>query len=519
MSRKPRLYMLASALFISSLVATSLACAGSQPESPEDTRAPAVQDTAVPDEQEPAGSTTVGASTSELARAAVKIFALLEEGGNLYEVWVGSGSLISPDGLILTNGHVVDDRYDEYTYLGVGVTNQTDQPPELLYLAEITAVDYALDLAVIRIVSDLDGNPVDLNLPYVSVGDSDGVEIGDELRILGYPVIGGSTITFTEGVLSGFTSERGVPGRAWIKTDAQISGGNSGGMGVNDAGELIGVPTLAASGAETDSIVDCRPVADTNRDGYVDENDTCVPIGGFINGLRPVNLALPLIQAAQSGQQYAEGELPAETPAGGFDLTDSAFYGLQFSNGVTEDDRPTQLVDNLAAGATDLCAFWDYEGMADGMSWSAYWFVNGELSEGGSLIDQTWDGGGSGNWWVCTSNDEGLTDGLYELVLEVEAESFASGAIFVGGDRSPVTFSLENGSSLRVCYVRISPTEAQNWGGDRLGSEEMIDPGTTREFQLVTGNYDLQLLNCDLEVLLEEYGLDVSADFTYTVTD
>jgi serine protease Do len=519
MRRNSRIRDLAVALFVSSVLMVTLACGGSQPERPEATQAPPIQATAVLDEPGPDESDSVENSTADLARAAVKIFALLEQDGSLYEVWVGSGSLISPDGLILTNGHVVDDRYDEYTYLGVGVTDRTDQPPELLYLAEISAVDYALDLAVIRIVTDLDGNPVDLNLPFVSIGDSDQVEIGDELRILGYPVIGGSTITFTEGVLSGFTSERGVPGRAWIKTDAQISGGNSGGMGVNDAGELVGVPTLAASGAETDSIVDCRPVADTNRDGYVDENDTCVPIGGFINGLRPVNLAQPLIEAAMSGQQYAAGEEPAGAPPGGFDLTDTAFYGLQFASGVTQDDRPTQLVDSLATGATDLCAFWDYEGMADGMSWSAYWFVDGELSEGGSLVDQTWDGGASGNWWVCTYNDEGLTDGLYELVLEVEAESFASGAIYVGGNRSPVTFELLNQSSLTVCFVRISPSQAQNWGGDRLGSEEVINPGATRSFQLVTGNYDLQLLNCDLEILLEEYELDVSSDFTYTVTD
>lgn len=505
-------------LFMGSLVVASLACLGPAPATPTATQPPAAQPTQIPEGGDQAGE-SVGNSTAELAQAAVKIFALLEEGGSLYEVWVGSGSVISPDGLILTNGHVVDDRYGEYSHLGVGLTNQSDSPPELLYLAQISAVDYDLDLAVIRVVSDLDGNPVSVDLPYVPLGDSDAIEIGDSLRILGYPVIGGSTITFTEGVLSGFTSERGVPGRAWIKTDAQISGGNSGGMGVNADGELIGVPTLAASGAETDRIVDCRPVADTNRDGFVDENDTCVPIGGFINGLRPVNLALPLIEAARAGRQYAEGDQPQPTPEGGFSLAESSFYGLQFANGVTSDDRPAQLVQNLPAGATDLCAFWDYEGMADGMNWSAYWFVSGELSEGGSLVDQVWDGGSNGNWWVCTYNDTGLTEGLYELVLEVEAESFATGAIFVGGDRSPSALIMENQSSATLCYVRISPSQAQNWGSDKLGAEEVIPPGSTRTFQLISGNYDLQILNCDVEVLLEEYGLEISGDFTYTITD
>ena len=142
----------------------------------------------------------------------------------------------------------------------------------------------------------------------MTLGDSDSVEIGDSLQILGYPGIGGETITFTEGAVSGFTSDRSVEGRAWIKTDATIAGGNSGGMAANALGELIGVPTIAASGAEGGDIVDCRPVADTNRDGSIDQFDTCVPIGGFINGLRPVNLALPLIAAAQSGVAVSAGQ-------------------------------------------------------------------------------------------------------------------------------------------------------------------------------------------------------------------
>src|SRR3990172_308128 len=134
--------------------------------------------------------------------------------------------------------------------------------------------------------SDLARAPVPIDLPFVQLADSDLVEIGDDLRILGYPGIGGDTITFTEGAVSGFTSERGVEGRAWIKTDATIAGGNSGGMGVNADGLLMGVPTRASAGGDN-AIVDCRAVADTNRDGVIDDQDSCVPIGGFINGLRP----------------------------------------------------------------------------------------------------------------------------------------------------------------------------------------------------------------------------------------
>ena len=137
----------------------------------------------------------VGGTTDELAQATVQILALYPVDSDWGVAWTGSGSLISVDGLILTNAHVVDDRYDDYSKLGVALTERTDQPPQLQYLADIEAVDYALDLAVIRIVSDLDGNPPAAPLPYIRVGDSDSVQLGGKLRILGYPGIGGDTIT------------------------------------------------------------------------------------------------------------------------------------------------------------------------------------------------------------------------------------------------------------------------------------------------------------------------------------
>jgi S1-C subfamily serine protease len=160
----------------------------------------------------------------------------------------------------------------------------------------------ALDLAVLKITHDLSGQEIDaseLNLSFVPMGNSDDLDLGDTINIFGYPGIGGDTITFTSGPVSGFARDPNVEGRGWIKTSATIAGGNSGGTGVNDAGELIGVPTRGGAG-ENQSIVDCRPVTDTNGDGTVDESDSCVPIGGFINSLRPVNVARPFAERAKN---------------------------------------------------------------------------------------------------------------------------------------------------------------------------------------------------------------------------
>ncbi len=504
---------------IAALAIGALACGSNAQQGTTETiePKPATPSTTVAPVETPQPSPSPSASS--LAQATVQIWALRLVGDAFEPVWTGSGSIISKDGLILTNAHVVDDRYDEYDRLGVAVLNRTDQPPEMSYLAEVAAVDYALDLAVIRIVSDLDGVPQEVDLPTVEVGDSDNVEIGDHIRILGYPGIGGETITFTDGVVSGFTSERGLTGRAWIKTDATIAGGNSGGMAVNDQGQLIGVPTIVGSAADAEESVDCRYVADTNRDGEINNLDSCVPVGGFINGLRPVNLASPLTHAVDIGEEYV-GELPVEPePTGGFDTSQVIFHNLLFADGVTADDEPTQVVDSVPSGATRVCAFWDYDGMVDGMTWEALWFVDAQVNEQGSIIDNTWTGGDQGNWWVCIFDDAGLAQGLYEVVLSVEGEMQRSGAIFVGGDHPPTEFTLVNEAREQVCYAFISPAGAQNWGEDDLGSEEFVEPGMSRTWTLPAGIYDLLLEDCDGNTLAEEYGLDLAQGGAYTLTD
>ncbi len=278
------------------------------------------------DEPTPVPEPTTATSTGEIAgipyRAVVQILALVNIEGELTPAWSGSGSIISPDGLILTNAHVVlSDRYYQVEALVVSLTKETDAMPEPTYVAQIMQVDQALDIAVIRIETDLDGNPIDrsaLNLPTVPLGNDDALQLGDPLVILGYPTIGGSTITLTRGEVAGFTAEEGYGNRAFIKTSATISGGNSGGLAANGNGEIIGIPTQLGYGGD-DQYVDCRVLVDTNRDGVVDEKDNCVPTGGFINALRPLRLARPLIEAAQRGEiniqegvEGQQGSIPEE---------------------------------------------------------------------------------------------------------------------------------------------------------------------------------------------------------------
>lgn len=237
--------------------------------------------------------------------AVVQIIAFVNLDGEISPGWTGSGSIVSPDGYILTNAHVViSDPYYEVVGLMVAMTVAQDQPPEPKYFAEVLQADAALDLAVIKITADKNNDPIDsssLNLPTVPLGDSDQLQLGDSLVIIGYPGIGGETITLTRGEVSGFTSDRADQNRGFIKTSATIAGGNSGGMAANTNNQLVGVPTQVGYGGEGD-LVDCRALADTNGDGVISNLDSCIPTGGFINALRPINLALPLIEAAKRGE-------------------------------------------------------------------------------------------------------------------------------------------------------------------------------------------------------------------------
>lgn len=309
---------------ISTLLIVTIACGQSvkTAEPSQVNTATAIEATPIPTSELTATPTEV-VPTSKPTNIAipyqsvVQIGALVEMEGQESIGWTGSGTIITSDGLILTNAHVVlSDRFYTVKDLVVFMTEAQDAPPVATYYADILQADAKLDLAVIRISSNMDGTSVDnasLNLPYVTLGDANALQLGDPLVILGYPGIGGDTITLTRGEVSGFTAEEPYGKRAYIKTSATIAGGNSGGLAANQIGEIIGIPTQVGSG-DTETYVDCRALADTNRDGVINEFDNCVPTGGFINALRPVSLAIPLISAAQRGEVMVDaGEAQGET--------------------------------------------------------------------------------------------------------------------------------------------------------------------------------------------------------------
>ena len=243
----------------------------------------------------PSDASVVELSPDQIERivpASVQIIAAQGSGGFFQPLWTGSGTIISPEGEIITNCHVACGA----PTLIIRLSTSPDRPPEDRYIAEVTHFDEDLDLAILRVVTDMDGNPVSpTDLPYLETGDSDSLRLGDRLFIFGYPGVGGETITFTTGSVSGFESATvaGEMQRVIIKTDASIAGGNSGGTAVDLSGRLVAIPTA---------------VNPDVREG--------ITIGG-LGILRPVNLIEVVRQqpgAPPSQQAGSPGIPPSEDP-------------------------------------------------------------------------------------------------------------------------------------------------------------------------------------------------------------
>ncbi len=152
--------------------------------------------------------------------------------GRLLPSGVGSGILVSPDGYILTNNHVVEGAEKVTVELN-------DRRP---FPAKVIGTDPPSDIAVLKIEAS--------GLPTLPLGDSAQVEVGDVVLAIGNPLNVGQTVTM--GIISAKSRSTGIGGgnsyEDFLQTDAAINRGNSGGALVNLRGELIGIPSQILAG-------------------------------------------------------------------------------------------------------------------------------------------------------------------------------------------------------------------------------------------------------------------------------
>ncbi len=169
----------------------------------------------------------------------------------------GSGVIISEDGYILTNNHVVNTS-SNYSFYQVSEANKITVKlynDETEYEAKIIGKDETTDLAVIKI----DKN----NLPAATLGDSDSLQVGEFSMAIGSPL--GMESTVTAGIISATSRTITSDGKNYtvIQTDAAINSGNSGGALINSKGEVIGINTLKLSGSGVEGIGFAIPINST----------------------------------------------------------------------------------------------------------------------------------------------------------------------------------------------------------------------------------------------------------------
>lgn len=151
------------------------------------------------------------------------------QGQERAQVGTGSGVIISQDGYIVTNNHVIDNA----NQLQVTLNNNKT------YDAELIGTDPNSDIALIKIDADRD-------LPYLAFGDSDNIKIGEWVLAVGNPF--NLTSTVTAGIISAKARDLQMGrSQSFIQTDAAVNPGNSGGALVNTNGDLVGINTAISS--------------------------------------------------------------------------------------------------------------------------------------------------------------------------------------------------------------------------------------------------------------------------------
>lgn len=252
------------------------------------------------------GPASAGAQ-SELAdglpeSAMVRVGAMVNVDGTLVKAWSASGVIISRDGLILTSARaVLGSRAYPVGDLIIALQSAPNTAPVDAYLASIVQVDEAQDAALIKPRSDLLGNPIapgTLSLPFVQLAEESGVLPGEVLSLLGYESRPEALTRTLSAAVVGLMPEDGSAPLQAVLTELPPAGDYFGWTAFNARGELVGL----ASAPVGPTGLECGALADTNRDGALDDQDACLPVGGNLNTISSVQALGEMLDAAWAGQ-------------------------------------------------------------------------------------------------------------------------------------------------------------------------------------------------------------------------
>ena len=255
---------------------------------------------------------------------------------------LGSGFLISPDGYVVTNNHVIAAGAKGATVESITVTlaNRKEYPARLI------GRDQATDLALLKITAP---GP----LPYVKFGDSTRSRVGDWVVAIGQPFGLGGTVT--AGIISALHRSTGLNGPydRFIQTDAAINQGNSGGPMFNLNGDVIGINSQIYSQSGGNIGIgfaipaeEARPIIDKLRSG------TRISRGYLGVGIQPVTTDVAAALGVPTNQGEVVGRVEPGGPAARAGLRAGDVVTRVNGTAVTPDTSLAYQVANVAPGST-----------------------------------------------------------------------------------------------------------------------------------------------------------------------
>ena len=339
-----------------------------------------------------------------------------------------SGTVADPAGYILTNFHCVGytnlygkddsgfnlkhgDLYHPQGWVVIGPTKDSRKAPAPTYLARYITGDPKLDVAIVKIFRMYNENeklPSALPLNVIKRADSDKARIGEFIATVGYPSVGGNLISYLPGQISGFDDQDGDGNLDSFKTNAEIAPGNSGGLGMNENGEQVGISTWGrVSGASK------------------------------IDRFKMINIAEPLIQKAkQIGNSTTGSEAGTTKTPGGTTTGTNAFGKIQLAT-ACKDAPLNDAGVTFPAGTKTLAAIFPYSGMKTGMDWGSVWFIDCKAVAGGET-GRAWKDATDGTFCNTLANQgEALPNGKYKYALFLQGRPISEVEFAIGTSATP----------------------------------------------------------------------------------
>jgi S1-C subfamily serine protease len=256
----------------------------------------------------PTPNTEISVLVNRVAPAVVRV--ITDDG-------MGSGIIMDKLGYVLTNNHVVESSQSIKVVL--------DDKRE--YSASVLGRDEIKDLAILKISA--------VNLPIVTLGNSEKLKLGDEVIAIGYPLDLTGSATISRGIVSAFRIDNEA-GLTYIQTDASINPGSSGGAIINSMGEVVGITVM------TIRIADDIPIEGMNFAIAIDSTKPIIP-----KLMAGESVLKPWVTYTKSGtysiQYPSTWKLSMDSPTGWVDIygprsTSITIFYMSGSPGKTMDD-------------------------------------------------------------------------------------------------------------------------------------------------------------------------------------